>query len=100
MGVYVFSPAFLVDALAEDALDDQSSHDFGRDILPRAAREGRVAAHLFRDHRTQRPGYWRDVGTIDSYWLAHMELVSGNSQLDFNDPSWPIWTRPLHLPPA
>jgi glucose-1-phosphate adenylyltransferase len=68
-------------------------------VLPAALREGRVIAHRFID-REGRPGYWRDVGTLHSYWRAHMDLALPKPPLDLGDPAWPLWTRPLHLPPA
>lgn len=100
MGVYVFSFDVLRHALMLDANVDASAHDFARDVLPRLVRDGSAAAFEFRDPLTQRQGYWRDVGTVDAYWQAHMELLLPEQLLRLNDPHWPIWTRPLHAAPA
>jgi len=99
MGIYVFTTDSLVDLLDRDARLVDSSHDFGRDVLPYAVRESRVSAHLFADELGQ-PGYWRDVGTLDAYWHTHMELLAPNPPLDVYDPSWPIRTLAEALPPA
>jgi glucose-1-phosphate adenylyltransferase len=99
MGIYVFTTDYLVELLNRDAALTGSAHDFGRDILPFAVREGRVAAHLFMDS-SGRPGYWRDVGTLESYWQAHMELLAAEPQLDLYDPAWPIRTLAEVLPPV
>jgi glucose-1-phosphate adenylyltransferase len=99
MGVYVFSTGYLAERLRFDAANPESAHDFGRDILPNAVREDHVAAHLFTDPSGQ-PGYWRDVGTLDAYWHAHMELLHPQPPLDLYDRSWPILTSPEQLPPA
>jgi glucose-1-phosphate adenylyltransferase len=93
MGIYAFTTDFLVDRLTRDARNNTSVHDFGRDILPTAVRESRVDAYLFTD-------YWRDVGTIEAYWQAHMEMVSPEPPLDLYDSTWPIGTLPEQLPPA
>jgi glucose-1-phosphate adenylyltransferase len=89
MGIYVFDTSFLADALRRDAEDPRSSHDFGRDVLPAAVRESHVHCHLFLD-RKGAPGYWRDVGTLEAYWQAHMDLLSPTPAVDLWDPSWPI----------
>lgn len=99
MGIYVFEARWLLERLAEDARSAASAHDFGRDILPRAVREGRVAAHPFTDE-LGRARYWRDVGTIEAYWQAHMELLADVPPLDLHDPAWPIHSAPEALPPA
>lgn len=99
MGIYVFTTDYLVELLNRDAAQMESAHDFGRDILPFAVRSNRVSAHRFLDE-SGRPDYWRDVGTIDSYWRAHMELLAANPPLDLYDASWPIRTLPETLPPA
>jgi glucose-1-phosphate adenylyltransferase len=98
-GIYVFTTDYLVSLLTRDAALADSAHDFGRDILPHAVRENRVGAHAFVDDEG-RPGYWRDVGTVASYWQAHMELLSGSPSMDLYDPSWPIRTLAEILPPA
>jgi glucose-1-phosphate adenylyltransferase len=99
MGVYVFSTGYLEQQLRRDAEDPDSAHDFGRDILPRAVREDHVAAYSFVD-AAGRPGYWRDVGTLDAFWQAHMELLTPEPPIELYDPAWPILTLPEQLPPA
>lgn len=99
MGVYVFNTGYLKRQLERDAQDPTSAHDFGRDILPRAVREDRVSAFAFVDEKGE-PGYWRDVGTLDAYWQAHMELLSATPPIELFDPAWPIITLPEQLPPA
>jgi len=99
MGIYVFSTDYLVQLLKRDAALADSAHDFGKDILPFAVRENRVVAHAFVDEKGQ-PGYWRDVGTVDSYWQAHMELLSSSPPIDLYDSRWPIRTLAEVLPPA
>jgi glucose-1-phosphate adenylyltransferase len=99
MGIYVFTTDYLIDLLSRDALQSNSSHDFGKDILPVAVREGRVIAHQFLDGMGA-PGYWRDVGTLDSYWSAHMELLEAEPQMDLYDASWPIHTHATVCAPA
>jgi glucose-1-phosphate adenylyltransferase len=99
MGVYVFNTDYLEHQLRRDATDELSSHDFGRDILPRAVREHHVAAYAFVD-ASGAPGYWRDVGTLDAYWQAHMELLTPEPPIDLHDPAWPILTAAEQLPPA
>lgn len=100
MGIYVFDFNALMQALAVDSNLESSTHDFGHDVLPKLVREGRADAFRFKDRITQRSGYWRDVGTVDAYWQAHMELLSSSPPLNLSDPEWPVITRPLHLPPA
>jgi glucose-1-phosphate adenylyltransferase len=99
MGVYVFDTDYLAERLARDATRVDSVHDFGRDILPFAVREDRVTAYPFVN-ATGQPGYWRDVGTLDGYWQAHMDLLSPEPPIQLYDPSWPILTQPEQLPPA
>lgn len=99
MGVYVFNTNYLQRQLHRDAVDESSTHDFGRDILPRAVKEDQVAAYAFTD-AAGRPGYWRDVGTLDGYWQAHMELLLPEPPIELYDPSWPIITLSERLPPA
>jgi glucose-1-phosphate adenylyltransferase len=99
MGVYVFDTAYLERQLRRDAQEEYSNHDFGRDILPRAVREGHAAAYAFTD-AAGKPGYWRDVGTLDAYWQAHMELLAPEPPIELYDPAWPIITLPEQLPPA
>jgi len=99
MGVYIFTTDYLVELLNRDASHASSSHDFGKDILPMAVRENRVTAHAFLDE-TGEPGYWRDVGTLDSYWSAHMELLDGAPGIDLYDTHWPIHTVAQVCPPV
>jgi glucose-1-phosphate adenylyltransferase len=99
MGVYVFNTDYLERQLRRDAAEEDSAHDFGRDILPRAVREDHVAAYAFVD-ASGAPGYWRDVGTLDAYWQAHMELLTPEPPIDLHDPAWPILTAAEQLPPA
>lgn len=103
MGIYVFNSAFLYEQLIRDADDPQSSHDFGHDIIPHMIDKYRVYAHRFADscvNSTQGKHYWRDVGTIDAYWEANMELIKVTPELNMYDATWPIWTYQAQLPPA
>jgi glucose-1-phosphate adenylyltransferase len=104
MGIYVFNADFLYDELLDDALNDESGHDFGHDLIPRLiAGEGRVYAHRLRDSAVQVSDgepYWRDVGTIDAFWDANLELTRVSPQLNLYDRGWPIWTYQEQLPPA
>lgn len=104
MGIYIFSADYLYDILARDAADPASSHDFGRDVIPLVVREGHALAHPFsmscvRDGPEQRP-YWRDVGTIDAYWSANIDLTATVPELNLYDTTWPVWTYQEQLPPA
>ncbi|ALG69215.1 glucose-1-phosphate adenylyltransferase [Beggiatoa leptomitoformis] len=100
MGIYLFNRAFLSEQLAEDAKRSDSSHDFGRDIIPRIIQSHRVMAYPFRDPVTNKRAYWRDVGTLDSFWEANMELVAVEPELNLYDKEWPIWTYQEQLPSA
>jgi glucose-1-phosphate adenylyltransferase len=104
MGIYVFDAEFLYDELLEDAMDDGSGHDFGHDIIPRMMKAGAsIYAHRLQDSATQvNDGrcYWRDVGTIDAFWEANLELTRVSPALNLYDQSWPIWTYQEQLPPA
>jgi glucose-1-phosphate adenylyltransferase len=100
MGVYVFEAGFLCQLLEKDAVIPGSAHDFGRDILPAAVRSREADAFVFTDPQTGRSGYWRDVGTIDAYWQAHMELIDPATAFTLIDPAWPILTHSRQLPPA
>ncbi|MDD2877605.1 MAG: glucose-1-phosphate adenylyltransferase [Acidiphilium sp.] len=104
MGVYVFDTGFLFEELRRDAADVRSQHDFGRDIIPYLVRHGRAFAHHFsrscvRSSKEAVP-YWRDVGTIDAYWEANIDLTDFVPSLDIYDRSWPIWTYTEGTPPA
>ncbi|HXY22635.1 MAG TPA: sugar phosphate nucleotidyltransferase, partial [Burkholderiaceae bacterium] len=104
MGIYVFNAAFLYEQLERDSVDPRSSHDFGKDIIPHVLARGyRVVAHRFADscvNVTEGRPYWRDVGTLDAYWEANMELVKVVPDLNMYDMNWPIWTYQEQLPPA
>jgi glucose-1-phosphate adenylyltransferase len=104
MGIYVFDTALLVEELLRDAKDPSSSHDFGKDILPRMVSERPVYAHPFRESCVMSEGatepYWRDVGTLDAYWEANMDLLRVTPALDLYDGRWPIWTYQQQRPAA
>ncbi|NIR58550.1 MAG: glucose-1-phosphate adenylyltransferase [Gammaproteobacteria bacterium] len=100
MGIYVFNTQFLYEQLIRDADDRDSSHDFGRDIIPGVIDRYQVIAYPFRDVQTDRQGYWRDVGTVDAYWSANLELIGVTPELNLYDRDWPIWTYQEQLPPA
>ena len=103
MGVYVFNAAFLFEQLVRDADDPRSAHDFGKDVIPHIIGRYRTYAHRFAEscvgmHDNQ--PYWRDVGTLDAYWEANMELAKVTPQLNLYDRDWPVWTYQEQLPPA
>jgi glucose-1-phosphate adenylyltransferase len=100
MGIYVFNRSFLFEQLIKDADTRASSHDFGKDVIPAVLKSYRVVTYPFRDVQTGRQGYWRDVGTVDAFWDANMELVSVSPELNLYDVDWPIWTHQVQLPPA
>ena len=100
MGIYVFNTNFLLAELAADAADPSSSHDFGKDIIPGLIRRARVFAYPFVDANSGAQSYWRDVGTLDAYWEANLELTQVTPELDLYDRNWPIWTYQEHSPPA
>ncbi len=104
MGIYVFDTDFLMDILREDAADETSKHDFGSDIIPRIVRDGKAVAHRFAQSCVRAQGvaeaYWRDVGTVDAYWQANIDLTDFTPALDLYDQSWPIWTYGEITPPA
>jgi len=104
MGVYVFTAEFLYAELERDHRDGTSSHDFGKDIIPHLVSRGLAVAHSFEDScvktTPEAEAYWRDVGTIDSYWSANIDLVMPVPSLDIYDRDWPIWTYQQQVPPA
>jgi len=100
MGNYVFNTEFLYEQLIRDADMPGSGHDFGNDIIPSIIDKYQVYAFPFRDPETGEQAYWRDVGTLDAYWEANMELVSIVPQLDLYDRNWPILTEQVQAPPA
>ncbi len=101
MGIYVFDAHFLLRWLMRDAGIAESSHDFGKDVVPSAIKEGVVYAYEFTDlYDSGKQGYWRDVGTVDAYWQANIELTEVTPELNLYDEEWPIWTHTPQLPPA
>lgn len=100
MGIYIFNTEFLYDQLIRDADDDTSNHDFGKDIIPHVIKSHRVVAYPFRDETTGKQAYWRDVGTVDAFWEANLELIGVTPELNLYDGEWPIWTYQEQLPPA
>ncbi len=104
MGIYVFNAGYLYRELARDLADPHSSHDFGKDIIPAAVRQGQAVAHPFGISCVgAKPGlqpYWRDVGTIDAYWDANIDLTATDPEFNLYDTRWPIWTYQAQLPPA
>jgi glucose-1-phosphate adenylyltransferase len=104
MGIYIFNADYLYKELERDMADPDSDHDFGKDIIPRAVRNGDAAAHPFSisavtSDENEEP-YWRDVGTIDAYWDANIDLTATDPKLNLYDKKWPIWTYQAQLPPA
>ena len=100
MGIYVFNRLLLEDALVGDARRTESSHDFGRDVIPAAARNVRVMAHNFKDENKRESKYWRDIGTLDAYYEANMDLVQVTPLFNLYDKDWPIRTYHEQWPPA
>jgi glucose-1-phosphate adenylyltransferase len=103
MGVYVFNATFLYEQLIRDADDPHSSHDFGKDVIPHIIGRYGVQAHRFAESCVDMPEgrpYWRDVGTLDAYWEANLELAKVTPQLNLYDRDWPVWTYQEQLPPA
>ncbi|MEM1387469.1 MAG: sugar phosphate nucleotidyltransferase, partial [Pseudomonadota bacterium] len=104
MGIYVFDWRFLRDLLLSDAEDSNSSHDFGHDLIPHIVKNGKAMAHRFADScvmsGTEPEPYWRDVGTIDAFHAANIDLTDFEPKLDLYDRTWPIWTYAEIVPPA
>ena len=100
MGNYTFRSEFLFEQLRNDSKNLQSDHDFGKNIIPSIIKDNKVYAYRFADPEKTKKAYWKDVGTLDSYWLANIELTSPSPQLNLYDPRWPIWTFQEQLPPA
>ena len=104
MGIYIFNARYLYRELERDMADPNSSHDFGKDIIPRMVQAGDAAAHPFElscvGGKPGLPPYWRDVGTIDAYWDANIDLTATDPLLNLYDTDWPIWTYQMQLPPA
>lgn len=100
MGIYVFKTDFLIEQLIRDANDETSTHDFGFDIIPKLVGRHNVFAHSFKNAGENKNAYWRDVGTVDSYWDASMELIGVTPELNLYDKDWPIFTHQEQAPPA
>ena len=104
MGIYVFKWTFLRELLLRDAEDPNSSHDFGGDIIPYIVKNGKAQAHRFTTscvrHKPEADAYWRDVGTVDAFWKANIDLTDFDPDLDLWDQNWPIWTYSESAPPA
>lgn len=104
MGIYVFSWPYLRGLLLADAADPNSRHDFGGDLIPAIVKNGKAMAHRFSDscvkHTPEAPAYWRDVGTVDAFWKANIDLTDFTPDLDLWDRNWPIWTYSESVPPA
>ncbi len=104
MGIYVFDTDFLLDQLRRDAADASSAHDFGKDLIPYLVTNGRAVAHSFQRScvrsEAEKGTYWRDVGTVDAYWAANVDLTAVVPELDIYDEEWPIWTFSEITPPA
>jgi glucose-1-phosphate adenylyltransferase len=104
MGIYIFKTKFLLDLLAEDAVKKDSDHDFGKDIIPHVVKGGKAVAHRFTQScvksTKEAAAYWRDVGTVDAYWEANLDLCDTVPALDLYDREWPVWTYSEVTPPA
>jgi len=103
MGIYIFNATFLYKELERDLADAASNHDFGKDIIPHVVKLGLAVAHPFNESCVVEPGreaYWRDVGTIDAYWEANIDLTETEPALNMYDKNWPIWTYQQQLAPA
>ncbi len=104
MGIYVFDAEYLYQLLEEDLANENSRHDFGADVIPRAVAQGQAHAHPFSmscvTSNSGAQDYWRDVGTLDAYWEANLDLAATVPQLDIYDMEWPIWTHQFQMPPA
>lgn len=103
MGIYVFNAAFLYEQLIRDSKINESSHDFGKDLIPYMVPRHRIFAHRFLNSCVNMASgipYWRDVGTVDAYWEANFDLTTVTPELNLYDEDWPIWTHQEQLPPA
>ncbi len=104
MGIYIFNASLLLDQLERDAGEDSSSHDFGKDLIPYLVDNSKVYAHRFRDscilNEASEEPYWRDVGTLDAYWEANIDLTTVTPSLDLYEEDWPIWTYQAQRPAA
>ncbi|MEL6203765.1 MAG: glucose-1-phosphate adenylyltransferase [Pseudomonadota bacterium] len=104
MGIYVFNWSYLRELLVEDMHDDHSDHDFGKDLIPYIVTNGTAQAHRFEEScvrgSDEREAYWRDVGTVDAFWKANIDLTDFSPELNLWDTRWPIWTYSESVPPA
>ena len=104
MGIYVFKWSFLRELLLQDAEDPNSTHDFGGDLIPAIVKNGKAVAHRFTNscvrHTNEAHAYWRDVGTVDAFWRANIDLTDFDPELNMWDTNWPIWTYSESVPPA
>jgi len=104
MGIYVFNAEYLYSLLEEDGADDKSEHDFGKNVIPRIVADGGALAHPLNlsavPAATRHRPYWRDVGTVDAFWAANLDLASDMPELNLYDREWPVWTYQEQLPPA
>ena len=100
MGIYIFNTDLLFELLIRDADTPGSSHDFGKDVIPYAINRYRVFAYPFTHSDSDIQAYWRDVGTVDAFWEANLELIGVTPELNLYDEDWPIWTNQEQLPPA
>jgi glucose-1-phosphate adenylyltransferase len=100
MGVYVFNTDVLLEAVNEDAQNPDSAHDFGKDVIPASLAKRRVIAYDFRDMNNGQARYWRDVGTLDAFYEANMDLVAVTPEFNLYDHKWPVRTRMVQAPPA
>ena len=100
MGIYIFNTDLLFELLIRDADTPNSSHDFGKDVIPHAIEKYYVQAYPFTQAKTEIQAYWRDVGTVDAFWEANLELIGITPELNLYDEKWPIWTSQEQLPPA
>ncbi len=104
MGIYAFNANYLYQLLEEDMADQHSSHDFGKDVIPRVVRDRKAVAHPLSmssvPRKASQSPYWRDVGTVDAFWAANLDLASNMPELNLYDREWPIWTYQEQLPPA
>ncbi len=100
MGNYIFNTDILLKLLERDGKNPDSEHDFGKNIIPAMLKDHKVYAFPFQNTETNELAYWRDVGTLDAFWEANMELISPKPELNLYDPDWPIWTYQKQVPPA
>lgn len=100
MGIYIFNTAYLTKELTQDAKKEESNHDFGKDLIPSLIPGSKVYAYPFMDEEENKTMYWKDVGTVDAYWEANMDLIGVSPELNLYDENWPIRTAANNYPPA